>query len=126
VDIFRLFPWGDALDQTRCNIWSAGYGSTLPVHAFENGAAPNGLKQLIGNVWEWVSDELEITTEENWPVAGEMAIMGTRGGAFDTYFETQATGLFRTGHVALTRTHNVGFRCAVSLDDASWFNVGND
>ncbi len=36
-----------------------------------------------------------------------------RGGAFDTYFPSQATSSFRTGLAALVRAHNTGFRCVV-------------
>ena len=42
---------------------------------------------------------------------------GIRGGAFDTYLDSQATCHFSSGDVALARKHNVGFRCAISLCD---------
>ena len=57
------------------------------------------------------------------PILGEMIMQSVRGGAFDTYFETQATSQFRTGLVALARTHNVGFRCALDVDQASWISA---
>jgi iron(II)-dependent oxidoreductase len=122
TDILRRFPWGDAMDRTRCNIWATGLAQTAEVAAFGAGAAPNGVKQLVGNVWEWVQDDLAVTTLEGAPVLAETAIKGTRGGAFDTFFESQATSLFRTGHLALARAHNVGFRCALSLSEAPWLN----
>jgi len=122
TDLFRRFPWGDALDKTRCNIWSTGIGHTIPVDAIKEGAAPNGVLQLIGNVWEWVACDLNLTTEHNEPILAEVGIKGTRGGAYDTYFEMQATGLFRTGHIAMARTHNVGFRCALSVSEAPWLS----
>ena len=52
-----------------------------------------------------------------------MAMKSLRGGAFDTYFETQATAEFRTGLLALNRPHNSGFRCAVNLADATWLDA---
>lgn len=120
TDLFRRFPWGDAMDKTRCNIWASGVGHTIPVDSCKDGAAPNGVLQLIGNVWEWVDSDLELTTEAGQPVIAEVTLKATRGGAFDTFFESQATGLFRTGHIAMARTHNVGFRCALSIADAPW------
>ncbi|HEY3244817.1 MAG TPA: SUMF1/EgtB/PvdO family nonheme iron enzyme [Phycisphaerae bacterium] len=111
ADLVRRFPWGDAMDRTRCNIWGAGLGGTAPVDAFETGAAPNNVLQLIGNVWEWCDSDFEIVDQENRAVFGEMPMKCVRGGAFDTYFEVQASSSFRSGHVALGRTHNVGFRC---------------
>ncbi|MBN1488519.1 MAG: formylglycine-generating enzyme family protein [Phycisphaerae bacterium] len=123
TDILRRFPWGDAMNRTRCNIWSSGIGTTVAVDALREGVAPNGVLGLIGNVWEWVDGDFSLTSDEGAPILAEMELKGTRGGAFDTYFENQATGLFRTGHIALGRLHNVGLRCAMSLNDASW--LGN-
>lgn len=122
TDLLRRFPWGDAMDRSRCNTWASGRCGTAPVDAYPAGAAPNGVLQLVGNVWEWVDGDLTITTDTGIPIIAEMDLKVTRGGAFDTYFESQATGMFRTGHIALTRTHNVGFRCALSLSDAPWLN----
>ena len=120
TDVLYRFPWGDAMDRRRCIIWAAGHGQTVPVDAYDKGAAPNGVLQLIGNVWEWLACDLDLVTEDDVKVIGDMTMKVTRGGAFDTYFESQATTLFRTGHTALTRTHNVGFRCALSIEDAPW------
>ncbi len=116
ADVFRRFPWGDAMDCTRCNVWGTGIATTAPVDDYVGGAAPNCTQQLIGNIWEWVSTEFHIMSEDRTPIVGEMPMMGVRGGAFDTYFESQATSTFRTGQIALGRTHNVGVRCALDLD----------
>jgi iron(II)-dependent oxidoreductase len=40
-----------------------------------------------------------------------------RGGAFDTYFDSQACCSFQSGDDPLARKHNIGFRCAISLCD---------
>jgi iron(II)-dependent oxidoreductase len=40
-----------------------------------------------------------------------------RGGAFDTYFENQATCQFQSGDTPVSRRHNVGFRCAIGVAD---------
>ncbi len=113
--VLRRYPWGDALDTNRCNIWSSGVGGIVPVHAYESGAAPNGVLQLIGNVWEWTDADFTVTDDEGRPVVGDMILKSIRGGAFDTYFPSQATSVFRTGLASLSRAHNVGFRCAMDL-----------
>lgn len=113
--VLRRYPWGDALDKGRCNIWASGVGHTEPVDAYPSGAAPNGVRQLIGNVWEWTDSDYEVTDSEGRPVVGVMQMKSIRGGAFDTYFASQATSCFRTGLASLSRTHNVGFRCALDL-----------
>ena len=106
------------MDCTRCNIWNSGVGATVPVDEYPTGAAPNGVSQLIGNVWEWVGTEFNILADDQTPIVGEMPMMGVRGAAFNTYFEGQASSTFRTGQIALGRTHNTGFRCALCLEDA--------
>ena len=111
----RRYPWGDAFDLNCCNIWSTGHGATLPVGDCPAGAAPNGVLQLIGNVWEWTDSDFESTDREGRQVVGDMLLKSVRGGAYDTYFPWQATGSFRTGLACLARVHNVGFRLALDL-----------
>ncbi|MBI4717238.1 MAG: SUMF1/EgtB/PvdO family nonheme iron enzyme [Planctomycetes bacterium] len=122
ADLMRRFPWGDAMDNTRCNIWSSRNGGTVAVNGYPRGAAPNQVLQLIGNCWEWTNSEYLVSDTEGRPIVGEMPMRVIRGGAFDTYFETQATSQFRTGQIALARTHNTGFRCAMDLAQATWIN----
>jgi len=109
--VLRRYPWGDALDVKKCNIWASGVGHTVPVDAYDHGAAPNGVLQLVGNVWEWTSSDFILVSEKGQPIVGDMLMKAVRGGAFDTYFACQATSYFRTGLACLTRAHNVGFRC---------------
>ncbi len=122
TDVIRRFPWGDAMDARRCNVWASRIRTTVPVDRYQEGAAPNQVLQLVGNVWEWTDSEYEVFDDNGNPIVGEMPMHGTRGGAFDTYFEGQATSLFRTGQLALARAHNTGFRCAMNLSDAAWLN----
>lgn len=112
----RRYPWGDALDVRHCNIWSSAIGRTVGVGEYASGAAPNGVLQLIGNVWEWTDSDFVAVDGEGRSVIGDMVLKSIRGGAFDTYFAAQATSTFRTGLVGLARVHNVGFRCALNLD----------
>jgi iron(II)-dependent oxidoreductase len=122
TNMMRRFPWGDAMDKKRCNIWPSRHGATVPVSEYPDGAAPNHVLQLVGNVWEWTDTEYAVNDDQGRPVVGEMPMHVVRGGAFDTYFEAQATSHFRTGQIALARTQNTGFRCAMDLSEASWIN----
>ena len=122
TNMMRRFPWGDAMDRNRCNIWSSRQGTTVPVTEYSDGAAPNHVLQLVGNVWEWTDTEYMVNDDQGRPIVGEMPMHVVRGGAFDTYFEAQATSHFRTGQIALARTPNTGFRCAMDLSEASWLN----
>ena len=108
------YPWGNAFDPSKANIWASGYGETVPVHAFKLGNTPNGVRQLIGNVWEWVDTQFLPGAEEGVSILLEETMAEIRGGAFDTYFHSQATCQFRTGQPLFFRTANIGFRCCVS------------
>lgn len=122
ADLLRRFPWGDAMDNERCNIWSSRISSTVPVNNYTNGAAPNHVLQLVGNVWEWLGSDFEMFDDEGRQIIAEMPMKAIRGGAYDTYFETQLCSDFRTGQITLARVHNVGFRCALDLSCATWLS----
>jgi iron(II)-dependent oxidoreductase len=115
ANVIRRYPWGDALDLECCNIWHSGHATTLPAHACPAGAAPNGVLQLVGNVWEWTASDFVGKDAEGRAIVGDMLMKAIRGGAFDTYFPWQATSLFRSGAPCLTRALNIGFRCAMDL-----------
>jgi hypothetical protein len=45
------------------------------------------------------------------------SIISIRGGAFDTYFENQATCHYQSGEHPLSRRANIGFRLALPMAD---------
>jgi iron(II)-dependent oxidoreductase len=113
----RRYPWGDAYDPSRCNTWNSGRVTTVPVDEYYSGCTPNGIYQLIGNVWEWTAALFESEDGANGDrVLTEYPLAEIRGGAFDTYFTSQATAQFRTGQALLFRGMNVGFRCCIGSD----------
>ncbi len=119
----RRYPWGEAVDRTRANLWGSGPETTAPVDSFPGGVSVGGVQQMIGNVWEWTVDPLAIDDDEDneyeQPPCQELKSL--RGGAYDTYLDCQATNHFQSGDNALARKHNVGFRCAISLCDFEMF-----
>jgi iron(II)-dependent oxidoreductase len=87
------------------------------VDQYPNGCTPNGIYQLIGNVWEWIEDRFTGSeTLDGYRIFFDQPMGEIRGAAFDTYFEVQATCQFGTGQPLLDRRPNLGFRCAVSAD----------
>ncbi|MEZ6138489.1 MAG: SUMF1/EgtB/PvdO family nonheme iron enzyme [Pirellulaceae bacterium] len=113
----QRYPWGNSFEQSRANLWKHTACDTIPVDALPKGSTPNGVRQLIGNVWEWVDAQFCPAHEGEVKVLLEEAMAEVRGGAFDTYFASQATCQFRTGYPVLHRSANVGFRCCASLED---------
>ena len=84
--------------------------------SFSAGDSGGGARQLIGNVWEWTACNVRF-----WNQRGEIELTqplkSLRGGAFDTYFETQATCQLASGDSPIARKHNIGFRCAIGMHD---------
>lgn len=109
----QKYPWGNAFDPARANTWDSGDGETVAVDQYYDGCTPNGVYQLIGNVWEWVAGAFQPNVGGGWQLRSDLALAEVRGAAFDTYFPSQATCQFRTGHALTYRGPNVGFRCCV-------------
>jgi len=112
----RRFPWGEAMDRTRANLWGSAPG-TIPVNEMSDGVSVGGVYQLTGNVWEWTSSLYGAWDADPHALDLEGPCRSLRGGAFDTYFDIQASCQFQSGDRPLARKHNIGFRCAVGLCD---------
>jgi iron(II)-dependent oxidoreductase len=113
----RKYPWGDAMDRNAVNLWGTGPAETVPVSCYPHGASVGGALQLIGNVWEWTSTNFGVWDPPTLRLETEMPLKSLRGGAFDTYFDAQATSFFQSGDNPLVRRHNIGFRCAIGVCD---------
>ncbi|MCA9099586.1 MAG: SUMF1/EgtB/PvdO family nonheme iron enzyme [Pirellulales bacterium] len=113
----RQYPWGNAMDRERCNLWGSGAGRRVAVDRYPNGASVGGALQLVGNVWEWTSGHFSAGAYARRDLVLPTPMRSIRGGAFDTYFESQATCQFQSGEDPVARKHNIGFRCAVSVCD---------
>lgn len=109
----RRYPWGDVLERQRANLYNV-VGRPVPVRSFPAGASVGGALQMTGNVWEWTSGAFGALGGDYLLTA---PLRNIRGGAFDTYFGTQATCQFRSGEDPLARKHNIGFRCVVSTGE---------
>ena len=52
----RVWPWGDARwGPEMANLQDSGHGDTTDVTAHPDGATPDGLLDVAGNVWEWTA-----------------------------------------------------------------------
>lgn len=121
----RRYPWGEAMDRSRANLWGSGPAKVVSVEEYPSGVSVGGVQQLIGNVWEWTTDPF--TLHETLTASGERTTYKSlRGGAFDTYLDTQATCHFQSGDKALARKHNIGFRTAISLCDLTHREVADE
>lgn len=113
----RKYPWGETMDHRRANLWASGHRDTVSVEAYPEGVSVGGIYQLIGNVWEWTRSAYQPVDAEGEEWLLEEPLKSIRGGAFDTYFDSQATCQFQSGESPLARRPNIGFRCAVGVCD---------
>jgi formylglycine-generating enzyme required for sulfatase activity len=141
----RRFPWGDekptrahlnacgkecarwqtqlALGHHQSLMYSAddGYPGTAPVGSFPLGASPEGVVDLIGNVFEWTRDGLydyDTLARENprGPLDSESVVI--RGGNFNSVLREFADPALRFGMDRESYSHGVGFRCAADRGSA--------
>lgn len=102
----RLYPWGTAARPECVNIQSEhdGFPWTAPVDAFSCGDSPYGVRQLAGNVQEWIARDGQTDR------ASPMHIV--RGGGPNSPPELdQGTTIFRNPRSPRSYTLANGFRC---------------
>ena len=52
----RCYPWGNSPPQNYHANLNSNLGGVVDVRAFPKGDSAFGLRQMIGNVWEWTED----------------------------------------------------------------------
>ncbi len=118
----RLYPWGDAWDAQRLNSAQGTGGETTPVTQFDAvGASPYGVCDMVGNVWEWVSDWYDDASYKR--RAGQADVVDPTGPETGThrvlrgasYFHRQsgARAARRHKYIPASRCYDIGFRIAV-------------
>jgi iron(II)-dependent oxidoreductase len=117
------YPWGEAPPSGVTAHFGAMYGNYLPVGSFPGGATPEGVHDLSGNVWQWVSSLYWAYPyraddgREDLDAPGER---GARGGGHDSP-AAHLRGAYRGRGLSRGPTaghHNIGFRCASTVSIA--------
>lgn len=107
----RRYPWGgEQLTRERANYYG-GPGHPTPVGLYPLGATPEGVEDMIGNVWEWCSSEVR----EYGSAGNSASDRGTparvlRGGSWG-HSSQNARASLRVGDDPTFRDVSVGFRC---------------
>ena len=115
----RRYPWGSEVPDARRARFQAGWNETAAVDTHPAGASPYGVREMSGNVWEWVSSAYRpypYRADDGREDPKPGPVRSTRGGGHDSpSHEITTTQRGRTlsrnpqsGH------HNIGFRCARS------------
>lgn len=130
----RLFPWGNnwmPKGEYYGNIWTGtfptenteadGYASTNPVTKFPSNGF--GLRNMVGNVWEWTADwwtirhsPLHIHQNPQGPETGTDKVK--KGGSFMCHKEYcyRYRCAARSQNTPDSSAQNMGFRCAADKD----------
>jgi formylglycine-generating enzyme required for sulfatase activity len=117
----QRYPWGDELDPAHCNFLSdpesKAQRGTRPTGTYP----PNGfgLYDMIGNVWEWVSDwyggdyyAAAAETDPQGPESGTQRVV--RGGAWVSDSPAMLRTSYRHAVPPDTYAYSIGFRIACS------------
>lgn len=113
----RRYPWGAELAERRHGQFAAGWNETAPVDTHPAGASPYGVREMAGNVWQWVSSAYRAYPYS--AIDGREDLMpglvrATRGGGHDSQpsaITTTQRGRNLSRNPAAGH-HNIGFRCA--------------
>lgn len=126
----RRFPWGDQAPGPQHANLGQRHLQPAPVGSYPEGASPYGVRQLIGDVWEWTaSDFTPYPGFKAWPYReysevffappGEPAEYKVlRGGSF-AVAPVACRGTFRNWDYPIRRQIFAGFRTARDLLDGS-------
>ncbi len=133
----RKYPWGDEDPAAahlnacgkECMVWGQkngieekamydvddGFPNTAPVGSFPKGASRYGIKDVVGNVWEWVADwygdyPKDEQKDPKGPETGTERVI--RGGAWNASYASWVRPTFRYKDVPTKRSYGIGFRCA--------------
>jgi predicted HTH transcriptional regulator/formylglycine-generating enzyme required for sulfatase activity len=61
----KEYPWGDKPEPTPKHAnFNGNEGATTPVGRYPDGATPEGLYDMAGNVWEWMENGYESTIQK--------------------------------------------------------------
>ena len=134
----RIYPWGDEAPSgsllnacgKECVDWGNknkveetamypdddGFPNTAPVGSFPRGASRFGLLDVVGNVWEWVSDRhgkyaKEALVDPTGPAKGTDRVI--RGGGWNGAYTSWVRPTFRYHDLPTKRSYGIGFRCGL-------------
>lgn len=115
----RRYPWGKDLPARQRANYGAKYNETAPVDSTPGSASPYGVRDMVGNAWQWVSSAYRpypYRADDGREDLKPGPVRSTRGGGHDSQ-EAEITTTQRGRNLSRNPAsghHNIGFRCAQS------------
>jgi formylglycine-generating enzyme required for sulfatase activity len=114
----RTYPWGDSAPDASRAQFDQSYGETSPVTAHPAGATPEGVFDMVGNLYTWTSSldrPYPYRVDDGREDRQSLQARITRGGAHDEDVDTlRATDRDGYSRDPFAGHHHIGFRCAAS------------
>jgi len=108
----REYPWGSAQPTPkRANYRENNIGATTPVGSYLEGATPEGLYDMAGNVWEWMGNWYE-----NWYDHSTKRARALRGGSWFNNSVNLRCSVRNINLNPVLRYDGIGFRVVRSVD----------
>lgn len=121
TDDTRTYPWGNALDASRCNVEESGFHNTTPVGTFINGASPFGCLDMAGNVWEWTRSPWKKGAYKGYDFIHEASVTDgavVRGGSwYGPHVSARCAS--SGGFLPVARNDVIGFRVVLRFSPVS-------
>ncbi|HVY73708.1 MAG TPA: SUMF1/EgtB/PvdO family nonheme iron enzyme [Puia sp.] len=111
----RLYPWGDKMDPARMPApdSSRTMRPLTDVNAFPGGASPFGIKDMVGNIWQWTDEYDDDHTRNAILKGGGYYRSTTSKWYFPRAFELNKYGKYLLMAPSIDRSGTIGFRCVV-------------
>ena len=109
----RDYPWSEEKGEANhrlLNYYESNIGATTPVGSYPDGATPEGLYDMAGNVWEWCRDWYGDRASFTNPLGPETGLRRVlRGGSWN-YDAGRCRPAYRDDGTPGHRRSDVGFR----------------
>lgn len=116
----RSYAYGQTFDVIKGNTFESHIRRTTSVGIYSGGATPDGIYDLVGNVWEWTSTSYDqeyfpypYRLDDGREMHSNVGRRVMRGGSWE-HDQSLARAAFRPFHHPNPRNDNVGFRLVLA------------